>query len=70
MGIKEQVKAGNISIEDALTKVDKSTITYGWLKRRKGGNAIVNAPVKSKAKKEKKYVSKKVAQPDDLVVKR
>lgn len=70
MGIKEHVKSGKLSITDALTMVDTSSLTYGWLKRRKGGNAVVNAPVKSKAKKEKKYVSKKVAQPDDIVVKR
>lgn len=57
MGIKEQVKTGTLAPADALKLVDKSSATYGWLKRRISGHVQPQAPATSKVKK---YKSKKV----------
>lgn len=62
MGIKEQVKSGALTPQEALTKVSRTSDTYGWLKRRISGNY---PRTESKPAKLKKYKSKKVAQPEN-----
>jgi len=43
MGIKEQVKSGQLTPQEAMAKVSKDSHTYGWCKRR--GHKHVPAPV-------------------------
>ncbi len=69
MGIKEQVKSGQLTPQEAMAKVSKDSHTYGWYKRRGNKNygpigvapAVEAAPA-SKASDEKaksKYRQKK-----------
>lgn len=45
MGIKEQVKCGKLTPQEAITKVSKDSHTYGWCKRR--GNKVVAPPTET-----------------------
>ena len=65
MGIKEQVKSGHLTSQEAMAKVSKDSHTYGWCKRR--GNKTVVVPVaeavaaepeKAKSKYKQKHYQK------------
>lgn len=57
MGIREQVKKGELNAADALSKVSKDSQTYGWLQRRINRKA---APKTDAQPKVRKYRSRKV----------
>ena len=41
MGIKEQVKSGTLTPQEAMSKVSKTSATYGWCRRKINGNPVL-----------------------------